>query len=274
MATTATKPNTSILSKLKEAIKRRADIPNLVLLVLLGTLVLLSFNRGLFGGAGGHNFEILISAVITGVVAALAIVVPLRLQKQSATKTLTMVVSSELYRNLSELEYADQQLKKDYNEEPPTAGTASPRGRQSMEMGKIMGMAARLDAALEDAGYSGMMSSRIIADIKQPVAQAIIEAYSGIASVQKTARHFADFFDNMFKMEQAGINPAVTEYSRKHRVDQAIQIVKEDVCVAIGQVNAAVKTMKREAKYYKQGFEPVYRDVLVEKYGCAKKGVK
>ena len=249
-------------------VKIRANIMNLSLLALLVALVLLGFNRGVFSGSGAKNFEIFISAAITGLLAALAIIIPLRLQKRSATKTLTIVVSSELYRNMSELEYANKQLKKDYNEESSTVGVANPKEQQSMEMGKIMGMAARLDAALEDAGYIGMMSSRIIADIEQPIAQAIVQAYSGIASVKKTVRHWADFFDKMFEMERVGMNPEVTKYSREHRVYQAIQMVREDVCIAIGQINEAIKVMEKEAKHYKQGFKPEYQDTLVEKYGC------
>jgi hypothetical protein len=272
--TTTTAKLKGVLLKITGVIRHRIDIANLVLLVLLMILALLSFNRGWFGGSGGHNFEIFISAAITGLVAALAIIIPLRIQKKAATRTLAMVVSSELYRNLSEMEYADQELKKDYNKQPPAAGSADPKGQQSMEMGKVIGVAARLDAALEKTGYNGMMSSRIIADIDQSVAQAIIEAYSGIASAQKTARHFADLFNGQFNAEATGVNPAVTEYSRQHYTNKGIDMVKEDVCIAIGQINTAIDALNGEMKQHGQKFKPVYRDALVEKYGSGKEKKK
>lgn len=270
MVTATTKPTTDILSKLEEAAKRRIGITNLVLLVLLAVFLLLDVNKGWFRTTSDANYEIFISATITGLVAALAIIIPLRIQRQAAIKTLSMVVSSELYRNLSELEYADQEFKKDYTQQPPFTGAATQKDRQTMEMSKTMGAAARLDAALEDTAYNGMMSSRIMADIDQSLAKPIIEAYTGIASARQTTKHFADFFSKLLDAEAARFNSAFTEHSRQYQVDKAIERVKEDVCIAIGQINKAIKALNDELKQYGQKYSPVYRDELLEKYGCGK----
>lgn len=257
----------SIKTKIK-AVQAYFDVTNLSLITLLAILLLLDFNRWWFSGLGGKNFETFISAAITGLVAALAIIIPLRLQKKAATKTLSMVVSSELFRNLSELEYADQEFKKDYNQIPPATGAATSQDRQTMEMSKIMGAAARLDAALEDTAYKGMMSSRIIADIDQEVAQSIVEAYVGTASARQTAKHFADFFSKLLDAERVGFNTVFTQYTRQHQVDKAIERVKEDVCIGIGQIKKAIEVLNAEIKKYGQKYEPVYRDELVKKYNC------
>lgn len=271
MATATTKTTNSVLSQIKKTLKRRMDITNLALFVILIILLLLDFNRGWFGKPDANNFDIFISAAITGSIAALAIIVSLRIQRRSAIRTFSMVVSSELYRNLSELEYADQEFKKDYHQQPSVTGTATPKEKQTMEMSKIMGAAARLDAAIEDTAYNGMLSSRIIADIDQSLAQAIIEAYTGIASARQTTKHFADFFSRQMDFEAAGAMPEFTEHIRKYQINKAIQMVKEDVCVAIKQINVAVEALNEELEQYGQKYKPVYRDELVEKYSCGDK---
>jgi len=259
------------MARVNKMIRKRADNANLALLGLLFIVSLLVLNRGIFRGSGVKNFEIFISAAITGLVAVLAILIPLRQQKQSATRTFIMMVSSELYRNLDELEYAKQQLTSVEHNLTTEYNTESLRDQQSVEMGKIIGMSARLEAALEDASYSGMISSRIIADIEQSVAQAIVLAYAGVASVKKSTKHWAIFFENFFEMERAGINPELIKSAREKDINQAIQMVKEDVNIAIGQGKEAVTAMQSQAKYYRQGFKPLFRDTLINKYDCNNK---
>ena len=130
----------------KEKFKNRIDL-------------LLDINKTWFSVSGSDNYTLFISPVATGLAALFGIFIPLLIQRHEAMGTLAMSVVSELYRNLSEFEYMQQQFEKDYFEQEPDAEPTE-HNRQSMEMGKIIGAAQRLDSALEDIAYRGIMNSR------------------------------------------------------------------------------------------------------------------
>lgn len=255
----------SINLKIEKFVIRYFKALNTSLFALLAILLLLDINKAWFRADGSGNFTLFISPIATGLVALFSILIPLQTQRREAMTTLSMSVTSELYRNLSEFEYLEQQFEKDYfKEDPETQPTE--HDRQSMEMGKITAASQRLSSALEDTAYKGVMNNRIIAQIPPETARAIVEAYASISIAKQTTLHFADFFIKIFDGEKRGIAPSFIQNAREHKVDSAIKRVREDVGLAIKQINTATDALNKELEKYDLRQKPVYRDELLTKH--------
>lgn len=244
---------------------------------MLIVLVAMGVYRYIFNAPADKVFELALNAFFAYSLAFLTVAIPIqysiqqRKQREDSELRSHIIAAasylhSELSLNLSMLKYTKQELEKDYSQEPPVVENPTKRNKQDLEMGKIRGAAREVLLSLTDRFYTSLLNSGTIIKLgDEKLAEKIQMAYEGINHARGTLRRQGEFF----AMVQDSTPPTpygiqVGEHIRREKVPKAIQIVHEDIELAIGRIKAAQQALNDAVRPYGKQMKMVYRDEAIE----------